>query len=304
MRLLSAAVMVVVLVACSASREDASRRDASPHGASDSAYLAARDDYARSLNARYRAGDSTAFAAESLALRDLEQRLRPLIGPLAMAGLADSGRINLATLIAGDDDSGLADGLTYQARDQRTRILVTTRELFRAWIAFRFADDRTISRDPLMALTRAEVYTPIFNEDAAVVRYADLPLADSGKRVIAAMLVDRAQDYCLTCAPNTILLGVSAGERIFVVDAPARDTIGIPSQCRDAAAADTRPSAAIEAYRRTGNTDTSLFNRYSRAEDAQFAELLQCYGTSVRADPRFSQLVAQARALLDALPSH
>jgi len=291
------AAMAVAVVGCSASR----------HGVSDSAYITQRREYARSLAARYRTGGKGVLHADSLALRDLEQRLRPLIGPLAVAGFADSGRINLVTLLPGDEASDLADGLVYRSGDQQTRMFVTTRGIFRAWIASRFAGVDSVPRDPLLALTRDELYTPIFAIDAAVVRYADLPVTDPHRRVLAAMLVDRAQDICLTCAANTILLGVNVGNRIFVLDAPARDTITIPTACRDAVAmADTQRTAmihaAFEARRRSGNVDSTLVKQALRAEDEEFADLRHCYATGIRSDPHFSSVMAQARELLEALP--
>jgi hypothetical protein len=297
LHLAAAAAMAVAVVACSAPR----------HGASDSAYITPRAEYARSLTARYQTEGRGVLHDDSLALRDLEQRLRPLIGPLAVAGFADSGRINLVTLLPGDEVSGLADGLVYQSGDQQTRMFVTTRGIFRAWIASRFAGMDSVPRDPLLALTRDEVYTFMFEIEAAVVRYADLPLTDPHRRVLAAMLVDRAQDICLTCAANTILLGVNVGNRIFVVDAPARDTIDIPRACSDAVAvADTQRMAMIDAAfatrRRSGQMDTSSIKHSLRAEEDEFADLRHCYATGIRSDPRFSHVMAQARELLEALP--
>ena len=201
-----------------------------------------------------------------------------LIGPITVAGTTAAGRINLATLLPGVVESDLADGLLFRSADQNTRMFVTTRGLFAAWIADRFTNDRNIPRDPQSALTREEVYTAIFGDDAAVQRYADLPVTAPGKHVVAAMLVDRAQDYCLTCVPGTILVGASAGDRIFVVDAPVRETIPIPPQCGDSAAED------------------------SRGEDEQFAALRRCYGDSVRSDPRFERIVGQTRSLVERLP--
>src|SRR5690348_10323730 len=220
---------------------------------SESEYLTLRNKYVTELSARNEKDSAAVTDADSLALRDLERHLRPLIGNFTMKGIADTGRINLATLLSGFEESGLPDGLLYGS-SSGTRVFVTTPGLFRAWLESHFAKDSTVPRDPAAALTREEVYTPIFEEDAAVARYADLPVTTSGKRVLGAMLIDREQDYCFTCAPGTILLGVDAGNRIVVIDAAVHDTIPIPSQCREAAEQDTRPQQALDAYRRTGNS--------------------------------------------------
>lgn len=328
MRFVLAPAVVLISTACSgrqavasheagvASRDDSARRViARPQGhgvsqGSDSVYLALRKDYELALRTKYeqslrskdRTGDTAVYHADSLALRDLEGHLRPLIGPLTVAGFSGGGRINPTTLLPGDIDSGMPDGLRYASRDGGARMFVTTPALLRAWIADYFAGDSTVPRDPFVALSDEKVYSPMLGDDAAVVRYADLPVSDPHRRVLAAMLVDRAQDDCFDCRPGAVLLSVNAGDRIFVVDAPARDTIEIPARCQRAAKADTVPPPAFEAYRRNGLKDTSAFDRSEHAEVQNFAELLRCYGDGIRSDPGFAQLVSQARGLIEALP--
>lgn len=304
------AALIVVLAACSAPREDRPRASASPAAAprqqgvaaapSDSAYLALRDSFARALDARIAAGVRTVFHSDSLALRALEQRLRPLVGPVTIRGFADSGRINLETVLSGDDDSGLADGLVYESLDHHARAFVTTRSLFQSWITARFDNAPAIARDPVAALASDRVYTAIFFDGSAVYRYVDLPVNDSSKRVVAAMLVGRAQDFCPTCAPEEILVGVDAGHRIVVFDAPARDTLDAPS-CRAVAAAVSQPTDTT-GRTSTVATDSVPFALRPDPEERQFADYVRCYASTVRTDPRFAAIVDQARALIGALP--
>lgn len=274
----------------------------SSRASAESAYLAQRTEYSRTITQRFEKESTAVFPAESVALRDLEHRLREVIGPFKGRGTKDSGQITLSTLLADDPGSNSPDGLLFESRKDSTRTFVTTTRLFSAWLAIQFARDHTVPTDPRTALTRDDVYTAIFDDNAAVIRYAELPVTSPTKQVLAAMLVDRAQDICLTCAPRTILLGVSAGDRLFVVDAPARDAIPIPTQCREAASADTRAQQAIDAYHAGGNSDSSQFNQYTRAEDERFADLRKCYATAAPSDPRFARIIAQARALVEALP--
>lgn len=297
--------LLPIVAACAAQPENqapATTRTARP--ASDSAYFAMRDSASRSLDARAIESDTTVSHADSAALLHLEPYLRRLIGAVYVLGFDDRGRINLATLFPGDESSGLADGLVYESTDRHARLFVTTQTLFAAWRRARFAKDTNATGDPIAALSREETYTPIFESDAAVVRYADLPVTARGKRVFAAMLANRAQDICLTCRPGRLLIGVRAGHRIFVVDAAARDTIEVPASCRKTASADTRADSAIAAYQRGGNDDSVRFAKYTTAEDRRFANLRRCYDETIRSDPRFADLVAQARTLIEALPRH
>jgi len=180
-------------------------------------------------------------------------------------------------------------------------VFVTTPGVFSAWLASRFDQDST-PHDPFAALTLDYVYTPIFDIDAAVSSYARLPVSSTRRHVIAALLIHRAQDYCLTCSPGTLLISASVGKRLFVIDAPARDTIPVPERCQREAKADDRAQRAIAGYYASGLKDSELFDQYTQAEDEQFANLRQCYDADVRSDPRISHLVAQAQTLLDKLP--
>lgn len=64
------------------------------------------------------------------------------------------------------------------------------------------------------------------------------------------MLVARAQDCC-RCKANEILVSVIRDSRVFIIDASARDTFGIPDACTavaDAGAAKAK-SIADSAFR-------------------------------------------------------
>ena len=311
MRRQPALALLALLTACVVGKQDRTPSDgaaasssasSAQHPASDSGYFALRDSASRSLDLRAVQNDTTVGRADSLALLDVGRYIRRLIGPVYVPGFDATGRNSLATLFSGDEDSGLADGLVFESTDRHARLFVTTQTLFAAWVRARFAKDTTATRDPIAALSREETYTPIFGSDAAVVRYADLPVAVRGKRVLAAMLVVREQDDCLTCRPGTMLVGVRAGRRIFVVEAAARDTIDVPARCRSLASTDGRAAGAVAASQGGGGKDSARDVRFTDAEDRRFDRLRQCYDSAIRDDPRFAELVAQARALVEALP--
>ena len=51
--------------------------------------------------------------------------------------MSGAGKLNLDTLIEGDQGFGLLDGLVYGAGDAKTRVIVTTDGLLRRWLAER-----------------------------------------------------------------------------------------------------------------------------------------------------------------------
>src|SRR5690348_1146750 len=77
-------------------------------------YLALRDKYVNAINARYEKDTSGVARAESLALRDLERHLRPLIGQFAVKGIADTGRADRIPPTRGSSPRRSGCSRTYQ----------------------------------------------------------------------------------------------------------------------------------------------------------------------------------------------
>jgi hypothetical protein len=78
----------------------------------EEAYLAARDRYIASFNATASAKDEKAvFARHDKAVRDLEQRLKPIVGPFSAPGFPAEGKLNLVSLFPDDIGFGMLDGL-------------------------------------------------------------------------------------------------------------------------------------------------------------------------------------------------
>jgi hypothetical protein len=230
------------------------------------------------MDSLYKISPAQAAKADSAAVRELAVRLRSIVGPFSMRGVTDSGTIDLGTFISGNEDTDLPDGIEYSGPD-RMRIFVTDSAILHAWITQRFRSGipTNLARD----LPRAEVNTFLFSEDAAVVRYADLPVKSIRKRVYAAQLIDRAQDYCPDCTPGRVIVTVGVGSRVMIVDAPVLDSVPVPAACKQEA----------KEYWKT-----------HQLGDEGFARLLRCYATSAKSDPRFQRLVARAQSLIDALP--
>lgn len=266
-----------------------------------SCYQDRRDEYRRTLTARDKGGE-TVRAAHDSALRDLESLLRPLVGDFTAPWIAGRGRINVQTLLPGDQVSGLPDGMLYQSRDSTIQVLVTTHDLMASWIEWLFSRDTIIPRDPRLALGNEDVLTQVFDVNAHVFTYTDIPVDSAPPGIIAAMLVARSQDYSPQPA-NELLISVERGTRIFIIDAPAAVTIPIPPRC--AAAADSgraRSGTLVDSAYRTRPPDGTLLERSFRNSDVTNAAFRRCYGELVAREPQFRELVAQVRRLVETLP--
>jgi hypothetical protein len=230
------------------------------------------------MDSIYKISPTEAIKADSVAVRELALRLRSIVGPFSMRGVTDTGTIDLGTFISGNEDTDLPDGIVYGGPD-KMRIFVTDSAILHAWITQRYRSGipTELARD----LPRPEVNTFVFSEDAAVVRYADLPAKSMRKHVYTAQLIDRAQDYCPDCTPGRVLVAVGVGSRVMIADAPVPDSIPVPIACKQ---------AAMDYWKAHQDGDEG------------FARLLRCYADSVRSDPRFKRLVARAQSLIVALP--
>src|SRR5690348_1186455 len=99
MRTLTSALILVV-AACTAACAASPLED----------YITARDGYLKQFKDSTVGDDDAVTKAHDEALRDLATRLRPIIGPLQIAGFPDS-KVNLESLSEGDQGFGLLDGL-------------------------------------------------------------------------------------------------------------------------------------------------------------------------------------------------
>ena len=85
---------------------------------------------------RYRviAYDYPGHGYTTQATADLEGKLRQIIGPVAIKGLAGDGKSFIDTLLEGDEDFARLDGLFATNADESLTVVVTTPRLFDIWM--------------------------------------------------------------------------------------------------------------------------------------------------------------------------
>lgn len=264
---------------------------------SESRYAAFKDSAIRSLTARVKRGEpfATYNTAHDSALRELERRLRVIIGPPQTKSFLGPGRINTDDLFPDDVGSGGLDALNYETVDHASTMLVTTRSLLAAWLT---QVRPGVPRDPIAALGTPDFYTFAINTEAAVYKYATVPLAGASRLgVVAAMLVIRAQDTG-PLTPDQVIVTAIRGSRVFIVTAPAAVKIAPPAAClalRDSIIA--LPAARKEAYLRSKIADTVALNSAIRDDDADDIAHRSCYGERVPRKPAFQKIVMQVQAI-------
>lgn len=231
----------------------------------------------------------TYWNAEGARLASLEQEklssvaslLRSAVGPFSHEGFETEGTINLETL-SPEGNFGRLDGLEYESRDGRTRILVTTRSLVSDWLG-KFYQRPTntvrgllevLSVEPQPFLTQAWAI-----EDQHFTLVERLPVR---KPKGAAMAVVFLGELCAedeNYVPDSILAELVIGRRVYLISQSLLVKLPILNECDrqwqklwDA----QKPDAAADAFS-------------------------QCYASRVTSRPAFRDAVAQARQLINGL---
>ena len=107
-------------------------------------------------------------------------QLRRIVGTSDIKDFSAPAKSNLDTLFNGDAGFGQLDGLVYASADDKTHIVVTTEALLGHWL--RAHKDwwgpavANVPQDVDAALKSEAFYTQALNTDAAISKYAELPL--------------------------------------------------------------------------------------------------------------------------------
>lgn len=257
-------------------------------------YLAARDAYI----AKFDSGDKEVDYKKiekphAAAMKDLEARLRTLVGPVEIQG-AGAGKTNLGSLIKGDIDFGKLDALLFKPRGGETEIVVTTRGLIDKWLSehkdWWDKDTPNVPQKTTEALGFDGFYTQALGGDAAISSFAQLPVGKpDGAELATAMLDMRSQDVGVG-KPDEIIAAVLRGDRVFVVSMPLEGKAAAFPAC-DAA------WKIIEKKAAKAEGDTA-----SKLEEEGSAAYRACYVEKMKATPAWQAAVAQAQKAIDALP--
>jgi hypothetical protein len=243
---------------------------------------------------------SDAVVAEhDKALADLGLLIAPVVGKVAMKGFAPKGKISLDTLFPSDVGFGMLDGLVVTSADGKSTVLATTDVLLNRWLA----DARDIPHEPAEALRSDEFYAQATSPDAAVLRYALIPiLPPAGAATARAMLVLRAQDIG-PGVPDEVLVAVINGKRVFIASSPPKAKVAAIPAC-DAVWKDyeAKMNAALEAYNKSDPKDEKLFEAYTQLEEQADKAFRGCYAEEALKAPFYADLVKQAQGIANSLP--
>ena len=273
--------------------------------APEEAYIAARDAAIAKIKAASDAepenptagDDDKVLALDQAARAALERQMRAIIGPIAIEGMYGQGALNLDTLIEGDEDFGLLDGLVYGGVDAKTRIIVTTDGLFRRWLAghkdWWGKNSPSLPQEPDAAVRDNDFYTQAVLTDSAIVQFADLPIEKPPASLFAyAMLASRTQDQIPSKA-DEIFVALAQGGHVFIASSKDIRAVGPIPACEA-----IRKKAADSAEQSGAGDDRPDL---PSGPDAAF---LRCFGDKASRQSGFAAAAQAAQSLIGRLPLH
>ena len=276
-----ATALALLALACSPGRA------ASP----EDEYLAARDRYVAQFDPGDKQVDYEKIeAAHKQALGDRATKLRATLGRIALQG---SGEMNLMSLVKGDMDFGKLDGLLYKTNGGRTEIVVSTKGLVGKYLVAHKdwwdKDTPNVPQTMAGALAADGFYTQALVGDAAIGKFADIPVsAPAGAGIAVAMLDLRSQDVGVG-KPDEIIAALVRGDRVYLVSTKAEAKLSTFAAC----------DTLWKSYERKARKAKDSMKIESEGERAY----RRCYAEKLKPTPAFQALTAQAQKLIDALPS-
>jgi len=283
-------------------------RAASP----EDVYIATRDAAIAKIAAAVKAekpGPNDGLGPAIDALNDraratIERQMRAIVGPVAIKGMDGKAALNLDTLIEGDEDFGLLDGMVYGGLDAKTRVVVTTGSLLRRWLNqhkdWWGKDSNDIPQQPAAAVQENAFYTQAVLTDAAIMRFAELPVRKpAGAAFAYAMLAARSQSEVPATA-DEIFLAVATGGRVFVANSKEFEAVGPIAAC-DTIRNDL-VKQANDATDEAGLDDKARQDKADALSAKSETEFLRCFAAKAPRQNSFAAAADAAQALLDRLP--
>ena len=257
----------------------------------EAAYFAARDAAIariKAIRAAHLHGptapdDKRVFDEDERALVPLQAQMRALVGPVAIKGVTEDGKLSLDGLIEGDQGFGMLDGLAFGADAGKTSFTVTTKTIFGHWLREHkewWGKGSTDIPQEMGAALRADAfYTQALSTDSAVILYAELPVnKPAGADLVYATLAVRTQDQA-PAAANEIFVALARGGRVYIANTTAFAAVG--------------PIAACDAVRKQEGAPSN------EADD----EFLRCFKRSAAREKTFAAATRAAQALVARLPA-
>jgi hypothetical protein len=271
----------------------------------EDAYLAARDRYIASFKTSASAKDEkAAFARHDKAVKDLEERLKSIVGPFSASGFPAEGKLNLVSLFPDDIGFGMLDGLVYGEGESAKSIVVTTDSLLDKWLLDHPKRGlRDVPTAAAAAVKTEDFYAQAVNSDSAAANYGEIPVtAPPGAKFAHSMLSLIGNGPIVPGTPDRIFVALEQGGRVFIVSEELTTPVPPIAAC-DAAGADATRKAELAdgVFMKGGGKNKKLLNEIEKLRGEADAAVCLCFAGKVRGTPAFKAAELQAAAIVAVL---
>lgn len=262
--------------------------------AAEDRYLAARDAaIERFTPARVPNIGQRELDAEGKARADLDKLIRAVVGSAPPAGF-EAGKFNVSTLFGGDMDFGKLDGIVYETDGGDTQMVVTTRSLFAKWLQSKWLDVKE-RQQPDAAIRNERLFLRAVGSDAAIIRYAELPL---GAPATFAMLANRTQD-ALPLEANEVFVTAIRGERAFVAFTRLDPPLSVEACSKQREAADAKIEELNATELKRGQRNDDAMKKSIKMREQVEIDFRRCFGERAPKEKGFADAVKTAKDLFD-----
>jgi hypothetical protein len=278
------------LVVVSCHTKESSRTNAFDKASSEQQYLLTRDAYVN----KFEKASGNIDNEDDSALKALDIQLKEVIGPVKINGFSVNGKINLGTLQKGNADFDNLDGIRFEGNNET--LCVTTESLLRSYLSKHPelpANMDTLSKS-------GEFFCHVFNEDAAVSHFAEVPIQNSRDlSFVHAFLGLFSQDVG-AIVPDTIFIFASKNKKVFLIAASAKDLITQIPQCENGwNSFNQKSSDSLEKYRASQLENKKAFSDGLEFEEAGFTAYRHCFDREVKNQKYFAPLLERVQSIID-----
>lgn len=261
-------------------------------------YLAARDAaIERFTPERVPNIGQTELDAEGKARAELDRLIRSVLGSHTPEGF-EAGKFNLTTLFSGDIDFGKLDGLVFEADGGDTQMLVTTKSLLTKWLQAKWQDPKD-RLAPDAAMKSETFYLRALGSDAAILRYADVPL---GTADAFAILAARTQDAPPFEADEVFVTAIR-GERVSVASARVEPPLAISACTKPREAAEAKLAELESAEIKPGARNAAALERVIKLREQIENDFRTCFAERAPKEAGFANAVKRAKDMLARMPA-
>jgi hypothetical protein len=235
---------------------------------------------------------------QSSALSYLDRQLAAAVPSWQAPGFPAKGEINLGSLAAGYEDYGRLDGMRYVSGAGDTAVVVTVLPLLKLWLAGHrnwWPGKENVPQSADAAFHSEAFYTQAISPDAAMASYGEVPL-EPGKGV--ALLAVFTQDLAFDSGPDSIVVSVIRGERVFVAEQKLNTGTRPVAVCQNAMKqALAEADAEMNAYGASRLKDRVHFDRHLALEDKADRDYRRCFARHLPQEPTYEAILKQAQRL-------